>query len=78
MDIDRKRILISLPNQQNISGTMPLEQAKSIAEEQSLDTDEIISILVMDDKNSIISCVERNNGEWKEKKLKDLVFNISK
>ena len=69
MKVDNKRVIICFPNQPNLSGLMTLDFAKSKVDENSPNKSEIVSVIVMNDKNEVVSCIERNNGEWKEKEV---------
>ena len=69
-----KRLLICLPNQPNLCGIFTLEDAKSLANEKCPDQSKVVSIMELDN-NDVISCLERNDGDWIEKEVRRLVFN---
>ena len=70
-----RRMVICLPNQANISGCMTLDFAKALADEKCIDKCLTISIIVIDDLNDAFSCLERKEGEWKEKEIQRLTFS---
>ena len=70
---DIKRLIMCLPNQSNLYGTFTLEGAKSLADEKCPNQSETVSMIVLDN-NDVVFCLERNNGNWKEKEIQKLVF----
>ena len=74
MNSNNKRVIICLPNQPNLYGVMTLENAKSLAEEKSLDKSDNVLIIVFDNNNDIVAYLERKDKEWKEKETIRLTF----
>ena len=76
MDDALKRIVICFPKSENISGKMTLSFAKALVQKELPDISQMVSIIVFDDNdnNNKISCLERKNGKWKEKKIRELTF----
>ena len=54
---------------------MTLNFAKSKADEQCPNKNEIITIIVMDDNNEVVDSLERRDGEWNEKETIPLNLN---
>ncbi len=73
--MNSKRIIICLPNQTNISGVMTIEFAKSHADEKCPDFCKTVTIVVADyNFDTYFYCLERKEGEWREKETTKLKF----
>lgn len=71
-----KKTIVCLPDQTNISGVMTMEFAKSHAEEQCPDPSKTITIVVLNySSDKEFYCLERKEGEWREKEILELKFN---
>ena len=77
MNSDNKRIIICIPTQPNLHGLMTLENAKKLAEEKCPNNEESASIIILDNNKDIVACLERINGNWTEKEIKEIFFTNS-
>ena len=76
MSNNNKRIIICLPDQANISGVMTMESAKSLVEKICPDFCKTATIVVADyNFDTYFYCLERKEGEWREKEIAELKFS---